>query len=184
MTAGLLDRLKNTRFAAIRGLILVAAVVSVGTFQLCGFLGLRINTSPSLPLGLYVVTTDSSANLIEFCPAQPFAALSLVRGYRNSGACGDGGAPLMKPVVATAGDVVELSVRGISVNGVLLPNTAPLLKDTRGRTLTAWPFGRYTVTSGTVWVASSYHSRSFDSRYFGPVDTTAFRHRLKAFFTL
>ena len=40
------------------------------------------------------------------------------------------------------------------------------------------------VTPGTVWVASSYHSRSFDSRYFGPVYTTAIRHRLKALLTL
>jgi len=179
MTTGLLDRLRKIRRAA-----LVAAIVSIAIFQLCGFLGVRINTSPSLPVGLYVVTSDSSANLIEFCPGEPFAVLSLVRGYRDPGACRDGGAPLLKPVVAKADDVVELSVRGISVNGVLLANTAPLSKDTKGRPLTAWPFGRYPVIPGTVWVASSYHSRSFDSRYFGPVYTTAIRHRMKAFLTL
>ena len=179
MTIGLLDRLRKVRRAA-----LVAIVVSIVAFQLFGFFGLRINRSPSLPVGLYVVTSDSSANLIEFCPAEPFAALSLARGYRDPGACRDGGAPLLKPVVAKAGDLVELSWRGISVNGLLLPNTAPLSKDTKGRPLTAWPFGRYPVSPGTVWVASSYHSRSFDSRYFGPVYTTAIRHRLKMFFTL
>ena len=80
--------------------------------------------------------------------------------------------------------MVELSARGISVNGVLLPNTAPLSKDTKGRPLEAWPFGRYPVTPGTVWVASSYHPRSFDSRYFGPISTSAIRHRLKTFLTL
>jgi len=179
LTIGLSDRVPKIRRAA-----LVAVVVSISAFKLFAFLGLRINTSPSLPLGLYVVTTDGSANLIEFCPAEPFAALSLVRGYRDPGACRDGGAPLLKPVVAKAGDLVELSWRGISVNGLLLPNTAPLSKDTKGRPLTAWPFGRYPVAPGTVWVASSYHSRSFDSRYFGPVDTTAIRHRMKAFLTL
>ena len=184
MTPGLLDRFKNTPLATIRGLILVAAAVSVGAFQFCGLLGLRINTSPSLPLGLYVVTKESSANLIEFCPAQPFAALSLDRGYRDHGACLDGGAPLLKPVVAKAGDVVELSGRGICVNGVLLANTAPLSKDTKGRPLESWHFGRFPVAPGTIWVASSYHSRSFDSRYFGPVYTTAIRHRMKAFLTL
>lgn len=179
MRIGPLDRLPKVRRAA-----LVAVVVSVAVFQLFGLLGLRINTSPSLPVGLYVITTDGSANLIEFCPAQPFAALSLIRGYRDAGSCPDGGAPLLKPVVAKAGDLIELSSRGISVNGQLLPNTAPLPKDTKGRPLTAWPFGRYPLTAGTVWVASSYHSRSFDSRYFGPVYTTAIRHRLKAFLTL
>jgi conjugative transfer signal peptidase TraF len=176
---GLSDRLPKVRCAA-----LVAAVVSITTFQLFGFLGLRINTSPSLPMGLYIVSTGGSANLVEFCPAQPFAAVSLSRGYRDPGACRDGGAPLLKPVVAKAGDMVELSGLGISVNGLLLPNTAPLSTDTKGRSLEPWHFGRFPVTPGTVWVASSYHSRSFDSRYFGPVYTTAIRHRLKAFLTL
>jgi conjugative transfer signal peptidase TraF len=168
----------------IRRAALVALVVSLSAFQLFAFLGLRINTSASLPLGLYVVTTDGSANLIEFCPAEPFAALSLVRGYRDPGACRDGGAPLLKPVAAKAGDLVELSWHGISVNRVLLANTAPLSKDTKGRPLEPWHVGRFLVAPGTVWVASSYHSRSFDSRYFGPVDTTAIRHRMKAFLTL
>src|ERR1035441_2594766 len=179
MTLGLLDKLREVRRAT-----LVAVIVSIAVFELCGLLGLRINTSPSLPVGLYVVTTDSSANLIEFCPAEPFAALSLVRGYRDFGACRDGGAPLLKPVAAKAGDLVELSWHGISVNGVLLPNTAPLSKDTKGRPLEPWHFGRFPVAQGTVWVGSSYHSRSFDSRYFGPVGATAIRHRMKAFLTL
>jgi conjugative transfer signal peptidase TraF len=179
MTLGLSDRVP-----AVRRTALVAVGLSAATFLLCGFLGFRISTSPSLPIGVYIVTSDCSAKLVEFCPAEPFATLSLVRGYRDPGVCRDHGAPLLKPVIAKAGDLVELSWRGISVNGFLLPNTAPLSNDTKGRPLMAWPFGRYPVTPGTVWVASSYHSRSFDSRYFGPVYTTAIRHRLKAFLTL
>jgi conjugative transfer signal peptidase TraF len=149
MTVGLSDRLSKVRRAA-----LVAVGASIAAFPLCNLFGLRINTSPSLPIGLYIVTTDRSANLVEFCPAGSFAALSLIRRYRDPGTCQDGGAPLLKPVIAKAGDRVELSGRGISVNGVLLPNTAPLSKDTKGRPLTAWPFGPYAVTPGTVWVAS------------------------------
>ena len=184
MTAGLLDRVRNTRFAIARRIAVVAVAVAVGTFQLCGFLGLRFNMSPSLPVGLYITTADCDANLVEFCPAEPFAALAIVRGYRDPGICGDGAAPLMKPVVAKSGDAVELSARGMSVNGVLLPNTAPLAKDTEGRRLEAWPFGQYIVAPGTIWVASSYHPRSFDSRYFGPLSTASIRHWLKVFLTL
>jgi len=183
MRAGLLGRLRDTRFSVIRRLSLVAVGVSIGAFQLCGLLGLRINTSPSLPIGLYI-TTESDANLVEFCPAEPFATLAIVRGYRDSGICPDGAAPLLKPVVAKPGDVVELSARGISVNGALLANTAPLSKDGKGRPLKPWPFGRYVVASGTVWVASSYHPRSFDSRYFGPISTAAIREWLKGLLTL
>lgn len=159
-------------------------VVLIGVFQVWSIAGLRINTSPSLPVGLYITTANVRANLVEFCPAEPFASLSITRGYRDRGACSDGAAPLLKPVVASAGDVVELSARGISVNGVLLPNTAPLSRDSKGRPLTAWAFGRYVVAPGTVWVASSYHPRSFDSRYFGPLSTGAIRHRVKPFLTL
>ena len=184
MTAGLLGKLKSTRIAPLRRLFLVALGIPVGTFQLFGFLGFRINTSPSLPMGLYVTTADSAANLVEFCPAEPFAALAITRGYRDSGICPDGAAPLLKPVVARPGDVVELSTQGICVNGALLFNTAPLSKDTKGRPLQAWPFGRYVVAPGTVWAASSYHPRSFDSRYFGPISAGAIRERLKGFLTL
>lgn len=179
MTVGLSDRLRTIRRTA---LVTTGGVVAM--FQLSGSLGLRINTSPSLPLGLYITTTDASANLVEFCPAEPSATLSIVRGYRAPGTCGDGAAPLLKPIVAKCGDVVEVSALGIAVNGTLLRNTAPLSTDTKGRHLGAWPSGRYIVVPGTIWVASSYHPRSFDSRYFGPVSIAAIRHRLKAFLTL
>ena len=179
MTVGLSGRLSK-----IRGAALVAAGAVVATIQLCGSLGLRINTSPSPPMGLYITTADAGANMVEFCPAEPFATFAIVRGYRDPGACRDGAAPLLKPIVAKPGDVVELSARGISVNGALLSNTAPLSKDTKGRPLEAWPFGRYVVAYETVWVASSYHPRSFDSRYFGPISTSAIRNRVKAFLTL
>jgi conjugative transfer signal peptidase TraF len=148
-------------------------------FQFCDIVGLRINASPSLPIGLYVTSSEPRANLVEFCPAEPFASLALSRGYRDRGECRDGGAPLLKPIVARAGNLVEVSAVGISVNGHLLPNTAALHRDTKGRTLTSWPVGRYTVEPGFVWVASSYNPRSFDSRYFGPIATSSIRDHVK-----
>ncbi len=183
MTTGLSDRLRRTRIEVLRRIFFVAVGVFVFTFQLCGYLGIKINTSPSLPLGLYVASSDPNANLIEFCPAEPFARLAIERGYRNEGNCRDGAAPLLKPVAATPGDTVELSIRGIAVNGRLLPNTAPLEVDTKHRPLAAWKFGRYTVEPGTLWVASSYNRRSFDSRYFGPVSARSIRARLRPLLT-
>lgn len=184
MKTGPLDKLGSKRIAPLRRLFLLALGISVGTFQFCGFLGLRFNTSPSLPIGLYITTADGDANLVEFCPAEPFATLAIVRGYRNPGICPDGAAPLLKPVVGRPGDLIELSAHGISVNGTLLANTAPLSRDTKGRPLKAWSFGHYVVASGAVWVASSYHPGSFDSRYFGPISTSAVRERLREFLTL
>ena len=108
-----------------------------------------------------------------------------VRGYRSLGNCPDGAAPLMKPVVASAGDIVEVSSLGITVNGMCcLPNTAPKDKDSKGRPMQPWPNGQYRVPQGFVWVASSYNPWSFDSRYFGPLPVSIIRSHLKPFLTL
>jgi len=115
-----------------------AFIATTLVFVLFGLLGLRINWSPSLPIGLYITDAESST-LVEFCPSEPFASLALSRGYRDPGSCSDGGAPLLKPVVARASDLVEVSAAGIAVNGHLLPNTTPLRKDTNGRPLKSWP---------------------------------------------
>ena len=133
-------------FGAIAAATVAASLASV--------LGIRINTSYSLPMGLYMRTSDPCASLIEFCPEGRFAVQSSERGYRTGGFCPDGAVPLLKPVVARPGDTVEMSAGGIAVNGHLLEQTAPVPKDRLGRRLEAWPNGRYTVAVGTVWVAS------------------------------
>ena len=51
---------------------LLAATAAIG--------GARINTSYSLPLGVYIRTHDRDARLIEFCPVEPFASESSERG--------------------------------------------------------------------------------------------------------
>ena len=147
--------------------------------------GLRLNDSPSMPTGLYIrASSESNASLVVFCPADPFARLSVDRGYRSRGNCPDGAEPLAKPIVARTGDIVELSATGMVVNGRLLPNTPPLATDTAGRPLPHWRFGRYVVAPGAVWVASSYNSRSFDSRYFGPVAASQVREHVRPLLTV
>jgi conjugative transfer signal peptidase TraF len=183
MISGLSHRLKATRLSSVGRIALISFGIVVFTFQFCGFLSIRINTSPSLPLGFYIATSDPKANLVEFCPAEPFASISISRGYRDQGACDDGAAPLLKPVVAGPRDIVDFSPRGIEVNGRLLPKTAPLKADTKDRPLTPWTFGRYVVQRGNLWVASSYNPRSFDSRYFGPISTKSIREHLRPLLT-
>jgi hypothetical protein len=46
--------------------------------------GLRLNDSPSMPIGLYVRTScESRSSLAVFCPEEPTARLSAERGYRK-----------------------------------------------------------------------------------------------------
>jgi conjugative transfer signal peptidase TraF len=150
-----------------------------------GAAGIRLNLTSSVPIGLYrVVTEDAKATFVEFCPPGPLGVLSVVRGYREaSERCRDHGKPLLKPIIAREGDVVENSAAGLSINGHLLPNTAAQARDSSGRPIPSWEFGRFRVAAGTVWVASSYNAKSFDSRYFGPVAVSEIRDGLRPLWT-
>jgi len=159
----------------------------LSAFALFGVAGLRINCSASLPAGLYIASAEGA--FVEFCPDDH--GLSAHRGYRHTplltpwakGVCQDGAAPLLKPMIGKTADEIILSPAGIMVNGKLLPHTAPLEQDSAGRPLTHWPFGHYRTGPGTLWVASSYNPRSYDSRYLGPILHSAVRVRLRTLLT-
>lgn len=180
---GLLARLREAGPQTTERIVVTVFAAFSGVFLMVGTLGVKINASPSLPIGLYIRSSDPNANLIEFCPAEPYASFAAARGYRSRGNCPDGASPLMKPIIARAGDVVGVSNRGISVNGRLIRNTSPKMADTQGRSMTPWPFGMYVTANAAVWVASSYNPRSFDSRYFGPIPTSSIRARLRPLLT-
>jgi conjugative transfer signal peptidase TraF len=109
--------------------------------------------------------------------------MSASRRYRRKGDCQDGAEPLMKPIVAVAGDTVEVSSLGVAVNDRPLPNSAARPFDTKNRPLQHWPFGAYRVAPGTAWVISSFNARSFDSRYFGPIPVSCIRSYLRPLLT-
>ena len=187
MTSGLSDRPQpagvesQCRERLRRALLRVFLLASIFSSFIvaCAVFGIRFNLTKSLPGLIYIITGDNSSPLVEFCPEGISAQLSKERGYRRLGTCPDGAAPMLKPVVAKAGDIVEVSANGITVNGTLLRNTAPRGKDSRGRPLMPWPFGTYRVCSGFVWVASEYNALSFDSRYYGPIRASRIRHHLR-----
>jgi conjugative transfer signal peptidase TraF len=156
-------------------------VVPAAIILAAGEAGVRLNLTNSVPIGLYLISDDSKARLVEFCPPEPFGTLSRERGYRERSrfGCPDGAKPLLKPGAAKSGDLVNVSDNGIAVNGTLIPHTAALHTDSAGRPIQAWPVGRYPVPGGSVWVASSFNTHSFDSRYFGPIEQTAILHHLR-----
>ena len=176
-TANISERRARVRHALTW--VFLLATIFLGLVATCAVFGIRFNVTESLPGLIYIITSDSSSPLIEFCPEGAFAQLSLERGYRRRGMCPDGASPMLKPIVAKAGDTVEVSANGITVNGTLLHNTSPRARDSRGRPLTSWRFGRYIVPAGFVWVASQYNPLSFDSRYYGPIPVSRIRHHLR-----
>ena len=143
-----------------------AAVLSLGAI-----VGVRINiASNSLPPGFYRIVPPGRGSDLLICPTGIAESVSIGRGYRPKGAgCGDGYAPLLKPISARYGDTVTVSSAGIAINGRLLSNSKQYPKDALSRPLPQVPTGTYPVLPGTVWLISSYNRFSFDSRYFGPI---------------
>ncbi len=166
----------------VRGMVAVGAVLlPVAITFVVGAAGVRLNLTNSVPIGLYLISNGSDAHLVEFCPPEPFGTLSRERGYREVSrfGCPDGAKPLLKPIAAKPGDVVIVSSSGIAVNGKPIPHTAALHTDSAGRPIPAWPIGIYPVRSGVIWLASSFNTHSFDSRYFGPIQESAVLHHLR-----
>lgn len=145
--------------------------------------GIRVNTSPSLPIGLWLETAARPLNgllargaIVTFCPSDtPAFRLAKQRGYIGAGWCPHEYQPVFKPVAAVAGDQVLISPVGIDVNGVHIANSTPLRADNAHEPLPIPRYGRYSVPPGSIWLVSSYNSRSFDSRYFGSVEVSNVR---------
>jgi conjugative transfer signal peptidase TraF len=83
--------------------------------------------------------------------------------------CPHGYQPLLKPIVAMTGDVVELTPNVVLVNGRSHSHSATVNQDSQGRPLPHLPWGRYLLAPGEVWVLSTFSANSWDSRYFGPI---------------
>ncbi|AHJ66169.1 Hypothetical protein GbCGDNIH4_7228 [Granulibacter bethesdensis CGDNIH4] len=158
------------RFAGGAWIVTTAIALIVGGSYSAG---LRINMTASAPRGLWLISRIEAGSvrpgeMVSVCPPAQRVVIAMLRhGFIGPGNClGTDSEPFLKPVAAVAGNTVIIRPAGlIEVNGMLLPNSAPLAN------MPAWPAGTYTVKPGQVWLISSYDPGSFDSRYFGPVPT-------------
>jgi conjugative transfer signal peptidase TraF len=174
---------------AIRVALLLGAGAAVSAVTFCEF-GFVFNFTHSAPFGIYRLVaqptpdTRNNSPYAFFCPDQRWPGFRNNPNTRRSlGTCPDGYAALLKPVVAWPGDVVTTSSAGVIVDGIPVPNSSPLTRDSLGRELHPYPYGTYEVLAGQIWVLSSYSSRSFDSRYFGPVPLRTVREWVRPFIT-
>lgn len=149
---------------------LVAVVLFAVAYLGPRALGLRINTSTSMPRGLYRAVAEElhRGALVAACLPEEVARLGLGRHYLGPGECPGGAEPVVKMVAALGGDLVEVTEQGVRINGEVLPQSAPLAADRGGRPLTRFA-GSHRLRPGEVWLHSSYEVRSWDSRYYGPV---------------
>lgn len=132
--------------------------------------GLRVNTTPSEPLGLWriVLLTRAarSGETVFVCPPDNVTMREArQRGYLRPGLCPGGFGPLIKTVIAVAGQHVDVTDR-VAIDGVPIPSSRIMEKDAQGRSLRHDQSGM--VRAGEVYLHSDFIG-SWDSRYFGPV---------------
>jgi conjugative transfer signal peptidase TraF len=159
----------------------VVALLAAG-----GLAGFRLNLTGSMPVGLYLTSAVAPSRdaIVLTCLPPNVAAFARERGYvPRGGGCPGSVLPVGKPIVAIAGDTVTVTPSGLFVNGRPVPNSQPLAVDRQGRPLPQLAVGRYVVRPGAVWVVSSYSRFSFDSRYFGAIETRRVRASVRQLWT-
>ncbi|SOD42767.1 conjugation peptidase TraF. Serine peptidase. MEROPS family S26C [Nitrosovibrio sp. Nv4] len=167
------------RFTAISG----ASVLVLGF--LCYAAGARINTTRSIPIGLYWIIDApvTKGAFVIFCP--PRLALfdeAKARGYITAGFCPGEYGLMMKQVVATEHDTVVVGENGITINKVLQPSSTPLRMDKAGRVMPRYQSGSFTLQNSELLLLSGSRT-SFDSRYFGPIQLSQIKGVIFPVFT-
>jgi type IV secretory pathway protease TraF len=126
-----------------------------------------INTTPSVPMGLYRYITSATPiahGELVVVPAVPFGRPWYARWVH-----------LLKPVAGIPGDTACVDVTGLRMRYPVHGHDAwptvvdfgPVYQEHRGTPLPA-VWGCHEVQDGELFVAS-HEPRSLDSRYFGPV---------------
>lgn len=159
---------RNNQFFLFGSTLLVAALF----IRWLGGDLLTINTSDSLPHGVYVRTNQpiGIGNLVEFAPPPMAMDYAIQRWGEKTERV-----RFLKPIVAGPGDMVSLSPSGdwLLVNGH--PLARILTHDSDGNPLPCyWKKNPpRELLDHEILVISTFSESSFDSRYFGVLNTAA-----------
>lgn len=156
----------------------IAAIAILAFGALCHAVGARINTSKSIPLGLYWTSSapvERGAYVLLCPPDVGVFAEARRRGYLAAGFCPGGYGYMMKRIMAATNDVVSIAADGVRVNGQLLPFSLPLTADLAGRQLPRYQAARFVLGNSEVLLMSDVSGTSFDGRYFGPINRAQIR---------
>jgi conjugative transfer signal peptidase TraF len=172
-------------FDALLSIIMWGFIV-VGAASVLLLLSMRVfhlqfNATTCEPVGFYVIskapTKLADGDMVLVCP--PVNAPAMQQAIRNgwldrgSAQCSNGVAPFIKEVVATAGQSVSLAKSGTFVGSKRLNNSRIVLftPDHKHRVI-HMPFGVYPIHAGQFWEYAE-GNYAFDSRYYGPIKTSA-----------
>ena len=137
--------------------------------------GYRYNATPSYPVGFYKVNTADNqirrGKLVLVCPPDTKAFKEAnKKSYIHKGFCPSGYQPLIKKIAGVPGDRIIVD-RFVYINGIKQPKSRVYDVDPQGYKLAHTPKKEYHLGSNQIFLLSDYNDKSFDSRYFGPVNT-------------
>lgn len=157
---------------SLRHKLILPALSALGLafFAVCLIFDLRLNTTSSMPRGIYYVSAavPEPGSQVELCLEGEFAALALEREYLRTGRCDSGIMPLVKTMAGLPGDEISIRSDGVRVNGGLFPESVIRVFDTKGRRMPV-QLQSGVIPQGKALVLSA-HAGGFDGRYFGLVD--------------
>lgn len=153
----------------------ITAAIVIALLVICQSLassGLHYNTTTSVPTGFYWLDhNDREPQVGEFAafclPTSPIQREALHRGYLARGTCPGGAGLLLKVVAAIPGDQIDITTERITINGRTWSHSCAREQDDLGRPLPHIT-GKFNLPASKYFMLS-YHSDSFDSRYFGPI---------------
>jgi conjugative transfer signal peptidase TraF len=131
-----------------------------------------------------LTAAPSRGSFVAVCLPPDVARFGRMRGYLGSGDCPGGIQGAIKQMIAMPGDLVDITQSGIWVNDRRLPDSATAAVDSAGRPLPHVPWGRHRVPPEQVWLLGTGDPRSWDSRYYGPVNLAHIRATLAPVLTL
>lgn len=170
-------------------LVIMSAVLAAGLTAWLSDYGIALNSSTSMPRGLYLVNQLQEVQrgqVVALCiPNESAANIYKARDYLPAGsACPVGLPRLLKPVVALPGDSVEIGAAGTSVNGFLLPNSQVFDADSNGKPMEHLPIGwAKRMGKDEYFVLANHRERSLDSRYYGTVQRADLKSQARPIFT-
>jgi conjugative transfer signal peptidase TraF len=159
--------------------------VSILLLGYCAYAtGARVNTTHSIPPGLYWLTDrpiEKGAYVIFCPPPSDVFDEAKRRGYFKACICPGKYQYLMKKVLAVKHDKVSVTELGVRVNDELLPFSVPLKSDSAGRPL---PVLRteFELAETELLLMTDVSQKSFDSRYFGLIPQSQIQSVIRPIF--
>ncbi len=159
----------ETRVKRPRTVAIVASVIAIAGLAAPFSHPPRLiwNASASAPIGLYEVRSQAPfarGELVLVRPPQWVRNFAAVRGYLPDTV------PMLKQITAENDDTVCRDEDAITINGRVVARA--LSADRAGRPLPVWS-GCHKLGEGEIFLLMDGVRASFDSRYFGPVPTSA-----------